>query len=186
MEEKYASIRGIYRDILRDKNNNIIFDSQWNSNVIVNDCRIQLAAFMKNDQPKGIQRLKVGRGNKEWDGMWNTQEKPLTEPSQAGLVDTEHSHPVQGEKLVSVYLNENDVEVTETTNRVQITATLGLNEPEPVEGSNVNSYPLREFGLFGEYFDGTEYKEYMIDYIIHPVIHKDVTATLIRVVRLYF
>ncbi len=184
MEEKYASIRGIYRDILKDKNNNIIFDSGWNSNVIVNDCRIQLAAFMKNDQTKGIQCLKVGIGNPDWDKNGLPGPDILVESSS--LVDTKNVFPVQGEKLVLVYLNENDVEVTKTTDRVQITATLGVDEPLPPaeEGYNLSSYPLREFGLFGG--ECEDDNGYMIDHITHPVIHKDVTATLIRVVRLYF
>ena len=55
-----------------------------------------------------------------------------------------------------------------------------VHEPPPDE--NLSSYPLREFGLFGKY--GTI--PYMIDCIRHPVIHKDTSTTLVRVVRLYF
>lgn len=39
--------------------------------------------------------------------------------------------------------------------------------------------PLREFGLFG-LFDG---KDYMINCVRHPVIHKDAASTLVRVIR---
>lgn len=180
MVEKYASIRGIYRDILKDKNNNTILDSGWNSNVIVNNCRIQLAAFMRNDSPKGIQCLKVGIG----DPAWDTNGLPEPDNTVTGLVAKDHIFPVRGEKLVLFYLDENNVESDTPTNRLQITTTLEDNEPPPLpELGHLSSYPLREFGLFGEFPDGTEY---MIDHITHPVIHKDITATLIRVVRLYF
>ena len=40
---------------------------------------------------------------------------------------------------------------------------------------------------FGKYVDESSIEhEYMIDCIRHPVIHKDESATLNRVVRLYF
>jgi hypothetical protein len=43
-------------------------------------------------------------------------------------------------------------------------------------------FPLREFGLFGE-LNGVSF---MIDYIRHPLIEKDVAVTLERRVRLIF
>lgn len=181
MEMIAKSMKGIYRDILKGSKNNIIYDSGWVSNTIVDNCRNLLAAFMKNDQPKGIQFLAVGQGKKEWD----TTGAPPPESSVTQLEDP-NPYKIQVDDIDFnlVYLNENDVEVDGPTNRLQITATLGHNEPPAV--ASVSSYPLREFGLFGQYFDGTKYHEYMIDCIRHPVIHKDVSATLIRVVRLYF
>lgn len=183
MEKIGASIKGIYRDILKDRDNNIIFDSGWTSNLIVRGCRTLLAAFMKNDHTKtvkGVQCLKVGRG----DPAWDTAEGP-TPPidSLTGLVDTNpYSIPVGSLDLV--YLDESDAEVSGPTNRLQVTAALEAGEP-PLDPP-LSTYPLREFGLFGEYDGGSGALEYMIDCIRHPVIHKDASATLIRVVRLYF
>ncbi|MBW2662035.1 MAG: hypothetical protein JRD93_08640 [Deltaproteobacteria bacterium] len=179
MEIIGTSIKGIYRDILREQNNNIIHDSGWVSNTIVDRCRILLAGFMKNDQPKGIQYLAVGKGIKDWD----TTGAPPADSSVTQLMDP-NPFQIQVADLDLVYLDKNDAEVAGPTHRLQITATLGTNEPPAV--APLSSYPLREFGLFGQYFDGTNYYEYMIDCIRHPVIHKDVSATLIRVVRLYF
>jgi hypothetical protein len=177
MEIISASIRGIYRDILKGKGNNTIYDSGWVSNRIVDRCRTLLAAFMKNDQPHGIQYLAVGTGLEKWD----TTGAP---PPDSSVIQLEDPNPykiqVDDIDFNLVYLNENDVEVDGPTNRLQITVTLGPKEPPAVEP--LSSYPLREFGLFGKFGS----KDYMIDCIRHPVIHKDVSATLIRVLRLYF
>lgn len=173
------SIKGIYRDILKGENNQIIFDSGWLSNVIVNRCRLLLAGFIKNDTINetftGIQYLQVGKGVEEWDKTG----APAPDPAETTALE----NPCDDDPfpdLEIVYLDENDVEVPGPTNRLQITATLGSNYPVPEPPSQ--SYPLREFGLFGSFNN----VNYMIDCIRHPVIHKDVSATLIRVVRLYF
>jgi hypothetical protein len=57
---------------------------------------------------------------------------------------------------------------------VQITATLGPNEPP------ATTFELREFGLFGQVGGAP----FMIDYIRHPLIQKDGAVTLERRVRL--
>jgi len=184
MERIGSSLKGIYRDILKDQNNNIIFDSGWQKNKIVHRCRNLLAAFMKNDDTKpatGIVRLRVGQGLEVWD----TEGAPVPGDSDTGLVTPHPTFTVELTDLDLAYLNPSGVEVEEPTNRLQVTATLGNNQPLPLE-PQLTSYPLREFGLFGEYNDGTETQEYMIDCIRHPLIDKDVNTTLIRVVRLYF
>jgi hypothetical protein len=174
-----ASLKGIYRDIIKDCNGNVLHDGGWRSNRIVNNCRGLLAAFMKNDpeiQVNGIYCLKIGEGDKLWDA--NGAPSPLES-------DFELTKPSPFEiplsKLKIAYLNGQDVVVTGPTNRLQITAALDADEPPPT-AEHPSSYPLREFGLFGNI--GGE--DYMIDYIRHPVIYKDASTTLVRVVRLYF
>ena len=78
------------------------------------------------------------------------------------------------------YLDINDEIVAQPTNRLQIKATLPAGFPPPVPPAT--SYPLREFGLFGRF----NHTDFMINSIRHPVIHKDINASLIRLVRLYF
>jgi hypothetical protein len=179
MEIISTSIRGVYCDILKGPNDNIIYDSGWVSNRIVDRCRKLLAGFMKNDPSEGIegiQYLAVGKGLEKWD----TEGAPPPDSSVTELTDP-NPFTIDVKNLSLVYLKENDEEVKgPPTNRLQITATLGPDEPPAV--ASVSSYPLREFGLFGK-FGG---EPYMIDCIRHPVIHKDVSATLIRVLRLYF
>jgi hypothetical protein len=183
MDEKYSSIKGIYRDILKDGNNTVIFDSGWVSNVIVDQCRALLAALMKNNTPGGITCLKVGKGDPNWDTMAEGPPHPIE--SETGLTDGGPYTVNVGEHLVLHYLHESGVVVDYPTNRLEITATLGTDVP-PSPEPHLSTYPLREFGLFGEYNDGETTHEYMIDCIRHPVIHKDVSSTLVRVVRLYF
>jgi hypothetical protein len=184
MDKIGSSLKGIYRDILTDRNNNVVFDSGWVKNKIVDRCRDLLAAFMKNDAEKpasGIVRLRVGEGLEAWD----TDGAPVPVDSDTGLVTPHPSFTVEFDDLDLAYLNPSDVKVDGPTNRLQVTATLENNQPPPL-GADHTSYPLREFGLFGEYNDGTETHEYMIDCIRHPLIAKDVNTTLVRVVRLYF
>ena len=62
MEEKATSIRGIYRDILIDRDESVIFDSGWESNRIVDRCRVLLAAFMKKRGDSGHTESKSRNG----------------------------------------------------------------------------------------------------------------------------
>lgn len=174
MEIIGTAMKGIYRDILKGENNAIVFDSGWVSNTIVNTCRTLLARFMKNEPSTGgIQYLAVGRGAEEWD----TNGAPTTDPATTTDLVNRYTPTIPVSSLALIYLNENDVGVPGPTNRLQITATLVPGYPAPL-AAPLTTYPLREFGLFG----GTNA---MINCIRHPVIHKDASATLIRVVRLY-
>jgi hypothetical protein len=173
--ERIPLIKGIYRDMLLGEDSKLIYNTGWVSNTIMNRCRILLAGFMKNDPSNGIQYLAVGSGSEEWD---NTG-APAPDPAAEDLV-TRFTPTIPYANLALVYLDENDSEVTGPTNRLQLTATLSPGYPTP--GPLLHTYPLREFGLFGS-FDSVDY---MINYIRHPVIHKDESATLIREIRLYF
>ena len=173
MEIIGAAIKGIYRDMLKGKNNAILFDSGWVPNTIVNTCRTLLAGFMKNESSNGIQYMAVGRGLEEWDANG----APTPDPATTTDLVNRHTPTIPVSNLALVYLDENDVEVPGPTNRLQITATLEPGYPPPL-AAPLTTYPLREFGLFGG-------ADHMINCIRHPVIHKDAAATLIRVVRLY-
>jgi len=182
MKEVYTTIKGMYRDILKDPGGGVIWDSGWQSNVIVQRCRILLAAFMKNDEnPMGIQCLKLGQGDPGWDSL---DEPPKPEETVNLLVDPQPVEFEIGESNLA-YLDENDDTSEEPTNALQITVTLGVNQPPPPD-DDLTYYPLREFGLFGKYGNEDESEDYMIDCIRHPVICKDKSATLVRVVKLFF
>lgn len=179
METLSFTIKGIYRDIIRDKNKKVTYDSGWVENTILNRCRILIAGFMKNSPNiQGIQYLAVGQGSAAWD----TAGIPPVDASETGDLYNrfEPVIPVSDPHLILTYL-QGENETTEPTSRLQITATLGEGYPPPIPP--LTTYPLREFGLFGD-FDGN--KPFMINCIRHPVIHKDESATLIRVMRLYF
>ncbi len=173
------SIKGIFRDRLIGPDGSLLYDSGWAPNTIVDSCRTLLAGLIKNELVGGIQCLAVGRGKEAWD----TDGVPAPVPEATTRLISRYTptipDPNSGSDWKLVYLDENDEVAHEPTNRLQITATLepGYPAPEPP----LATYPLREFGLFGS-VDGS----YMINCVRHPVIHKHASATLIRVIRLYF
>lgn len=186
------SIKGIYHDVLMDPEKGVIYDSGWRSNTIVRRCRVLIAGFMKNDSPSGIQYLAVGQGKSEWDGQWSTANPPgpaldtvtgLESQAIDGPITIQPSVPVPGEEYLQIqYLDDTDNPVSDEnvrTSRLEVKATLKPGYPVPTE---FNTYPLREFGLFGS-FAG---QPFMINCVRHPVIYKDLSATLIREIKLYF
>lgn len=176
MEKICRNMKGIYRDVLLEPDKGAVFDSGWNSNTIVDQCRMLLAGFIRQDTAAGVQHLAVGQGDQGWDDNGI----PATDPETTTSLLNAHTPPITHSDLDFIYLDDSDNPAAGPTNRVQISATLEPDYPPPLPGQT--TYPLREFGLFGEY-DGSSF---MINCIRHPVIHKGATATLIRVIRLYF
>lgn len=168
-------IKGFYRDRLINAEGRPVFDSGWQKNLIVLRCRVLLAGFMKNDAALGIRSLQVGRG----DAVWDTTPPPAPDPNAISQLVDPTPFVIPDTDLTLQYLNASDEIVGEPTNRIQITAALGQDQPTSATDP---PYPLREFGLFGE-LNGTPF---MIDYIRHPLIEKDGAVTLERKVRLIF
>ncbi len=176
MDSAGISIKGIYRDLLKEANGQVLYDSGWVPNTIVERCRILLAGFMKNEPSNGIQFLAVGRGLNAWD----ISGAPAPDTKTTTDLVTRFEPTIAVAELGLVYLDEGANAVGGPTNRLQVTATLPPGYPVPI--SPLSTYPLREFGLFGR-FGGIDF---MINSIRHPVIHKDAAATLIRVIQLHF
>jgi hypothetical protein len=176
MEHPTASLYGIYRDILIEADGSIQEERGWLHNTIVDRCRVLLAGFVANETTAGIRYLAVGRGLAEWD----TEGIPASDPATTIVLQDRSPVRIPVADLDIVYLDASDEVIAQPSNRVQITATLAAGFPAPTPPAS--SYPLREFGLFGR-FGGADF---MINSIRHPVIHKDVSASLIRVIRLYF
>ncbi|MGB8508491.1 MAG: hypothetical protein WCD76_08795 [Pyrinomonadaceae bacterium] len=169
-------IEGIYRDRLWGPDGKLIFDSQWKSNMIVMQGRRLLAGFMKNEgTAHGIQSLKIGRG----DAAWDTIPPPQPDPNTLDRLVDNTPFVISGGSLLLQYLLPDEVPTLTPTNRLQIVAVLGPNQPTPAADP---PYPMREFGLFGQ-MNGTDF---MIDYIRHPLIEKDGLVTMERKVRLIF
>jgi hypothetical protein len=171
-----ASLYGIYRDTLVGPGGHILEDRGWVKNTIVDRCRVLLAGFVAGAPTSGIQYLALGQGNAAWDA----EGTPGPDPARTTALEDGAPYRIEVADLAIAYLDANDEVVGRPTTRIQVTATLPDGIPEPE--SPANSYPLREFGLFG-HFDNADF---MINSIRHPVIHKDENATLIRVIRLYF
>jgi hypothetical protein len=171
-----VTIEGIYRDLLILPGGTVVSDSGWRKNAIVLSCRILLAGFMKNDATAlGIRSLQVGRG----DASWDTAPPPAPDPNATTTLTDATPFAIAVGALVLEYLNAADTVVATPTNRLQITATLGPGQPT---AATAPPFPLREFGLFGQ-FNGAPQ---MIDYVRHPLIQKDGALTLERKIRLIF
>lgn len=170
------SPKGVYFDrlITSDKR---VTEFGWRSNIIVDQCRELLAAFMKGDQPRGISFLDLGRGDPSWDDI----PPPAPESTVQQLVDSSRVRiPANSASIQIDYLDATGTIVSNITNRVQVTATLAPGSL-PI-GAGETAYPLREFGLIGRMGP----RRFMIDYVRHPVINIDSGATFERRIRLVF
>lgn len=164
---------GKYWDVVH-KHNGQIIDFGWRSNIIVDQCRELLAAFMLGASALGVRHLALGRGLVAWDNQPTAPPSPGTQ----SLVDAS-----------PVVINVNDLQMTyldatgnpsnTVHHRIQISLTLQPGDL-PISGDQV--FPLREFALFGE-LNGTAY---MIDYVRHPVMNIGANDTLTRRIRLVF
>ncbi len=152
-----------------------LIDLDWRSNLVVDRCRFLIAGFMRGDGPSGIQRLQIGRGLDTWDT------EPPDPPDSA---DQQLADPAPFVVAIVpsqiVYLDDLGMPVTGPTNRIEISVDLAAGEPPLDPGET--AFPLREFGLFGD-FGG---EDFMINYVRHPVIHKQADDTLTRTIRLVF
>ena len=174
MELIHSPIKGVYRDILQGPDGQLIWDRGWQPNTIVADCRVLLARLIESN---AIHHMAFGQGLEAWD----KDGAPAPDDTTAQLEDKLYQTVIDKKDLNITYLDDNDQEVKDRpTNRLQITATLGQNYPAPIPPET--TYPLREFGLFGQHNN----QNYMINCVRHPVIPKGAATTLIRVVRLYF
>jgi hypothetical protein len=163
--------RGAYRDRLITARGRVI-DHGWRSNLIVDRGRFLIAGFMRGDGPAGIQTLQVGRGLAAWDAAAPGPPPPTT---QALVEPTPFEVAIPPAAIV--YLDAAGDPTPGPTQRLRLVVTLGPGDP-PGE----DPYPLREFGLFGD-FAG---EAFMINYVRHGVIHKPADATLERTIQLVF
>jgi hypothetical protein len=170
MENIGTKLRGMYRDVLYDSVNQLVFDRGWVSNTIVDDGRVLLASFMKGEQGTGgISWLKVGRGLASWGS--NPEHPPVTATDLQGPYSEKISiNPKQD----MFFLDERNNQTPQPTSRLEIRVVLGQNFPQ-----KDRTCELREFGLFSKDMR-------MINCVYHPLIQKSASDTLIRVIRLFF
>jgi hypothetical protein len=174
-ESPTTELCGMYRDRVLAPDGKILFDRGWTKNAIVVDCRRLLASFMGGTSALGIQGLAVGSGDFTWDGGG----PPAPTPAQTALVDPA-PFIVPAVDLAIDFIDSGAVTAT-PTNRLQIVASLGPGDPPWPDGGHPAA-SLREFGLVGE-LDGSPA---LINYVTHPVIHKDPSSTVERTIWLVF
>lgn len=174
--ELSSHISGIYHDVLIGADGELLLDRGWNKNAIVGDFRKMLASIVRGGGP-GIVHLAVGRGRNEWDAAG----PPPVTPAAVASLETpapDAPRPVTANEVR--YLDESDNTVTYPTARLQIRVELPAGYPAPI--APLDTYPLREFGLFGRSGEGL----FMINCVRHAVINKNSGARLIREIRLQF
>jgi hypothetical protein len=173
--EAPAGLHGSYRDVVRDGDGRLIWDSGRHANVVVADCRRLLSGFMHGSPTtaSGITALQVGAGNPAWD---QPPGAPPPSSAQAKLVDPS-PFPVPRANLQVDYL-AGATPLATPTDRLQIVASLGPSIP----GWPAAIRTLREFGLVAR-LDGTEV---LVDYVIHPAIVMDPSSVLERTIWLVF
>ncbi|POF29079.1 hypothetical protein [Roseibium marinum] len=171
-----TGLRGDWRDVLRAPDGHVLFDSGIRKNAVVNDCRRLLATFMRGaPTASGISGLAIGRGNPAWDSAGT----PAATTDRTALVDA-NPFVLPLADLTLDFL-DGDVASPTPTNLVRIAAVFGAGQP-PWPDANHTDAGLREFGLVGD-LDGSSV---LIDYVTHPVIHKDPVAPLERTIWLRF
>jgi hypothetical protein len=175
-------LHGSYRDELLDAAGRVTWDSGWQKNTIVLDCRRLLAAFMKG-QPNtlGIQGLWFGAGDPAWDAGL----PPPPSPADTRLHD-QFPYLVSVGSLQLDFMDPatNTKSVT-ATKILQIVATLGTGEPTWPDPTHVDG-TLREFGLVGQ-LNGVGPAFYvLINEVRHVAIPKDPMSTLVRTIQLVF
>ncbi len=170
------NLHGRYRDVLKNERGQVLFDSGWHANLIVNDCRRLLAAFAKGETGVlGIQELRVGAGSPAWD---DRPEKPAA--MDVALVDANY-YTVKRVDLTIDYLDDTGALSTQVTNRLQIAVKLGPKIPSWPDSKHASG-TLREFGLVGQIGS----TPFLINVVRHAAITKDPSSTLERTIWLNF
>jgi hypothetical protein len=166
-------MRGFYKDKLTNSNKQIIWESNWNSNLIVRNCNILLASLMKRHEGMhGILYWAVGEGAGDW----------ASQPVRPNLTDSILAKELIRKPIPTSNIGYIDSEGNPTTtpsNQLEITS-----EFKGEDFSSGGPKQLREFGLFGG--NATEEIEsgIMINHVIHPRI--DITPELTLVRKVYF
>ncbi|MGH2933889.1 MAG: hypothetical protein ACRDL2_05160 [Gaiellaceae bacterium] len=170
-------LSGFFRDRLLDPHGVVLLETDWQKNVIVDDCRRLLASFMHNAPPTvGIKGLQVGAG----DDAWDVTPPAAPVPGTTALVDA-HPYLVPSGSLAITFLDATSTPTATPTNRIQIVATLAPGVPSWPDGNHA-TLTLREFGLVAS-LGGADV---LINYRIHTAIAKDPTSTLVRTIWLTF
>ncbi len=171
-EKMHKSFTGEIIDNIIDAKTGEIIETRKGHNLIVDSCSKLLASLVKNANGTGLAYLAYGHG----DSNWEDTNLPLPTPDDVKLFDEFYRKAITPDMVK--FINNDDVEVDEITNRIQITITLNANEGN---GS------LREFGLFGgDSCTSDKDSGLMINRRIHAHIYKTTGMLLERIIRLTF
>ena len=186
-------IKGEYRDIL-SRNGEVIVDTCWKSNAIVEDYGRFLAALMKKDFIKGqvgIEYMAVGSGSKDYAEFKSKVESffkkgSLDQPYKPESDDNwVWAKEIEADRIK--YLDEEGEVIDDSdkiiTNRLTIDVTFGKGEPSE------ETLEFKEFALLGIDKEGDIFvpkKLFFINYVDHGLITKDESMVLTRTIILTF
>lgn len=132
----HQQIKGYYRDVFVDENNQVLWDILWRSNLIVQNCNVLMASLMKRHEAmQGILYWAVGKGLPDWDSN-----NPNRVSTTSKLNNEVARKAISAEQIV--YINEANTPTENPTNRLEVTMEF---KGEDVVSSG--SLSLREFGL---------------------------------------
>src|SRR5207253_9934388 len=118
-----------------DADGRVMYETPWQKNVIVDDCRRLLATFMHNvPATVGIAGLRVGAGLAAWD----VAPPAAPVPSTPNLVDPRR-FLVPPAHLALAYLDAASNVTAAPTNRIQIVATLPPGMPPWPDANHATS-----------------------------------------------
>lgn len=174
------NIKGIYRDVLI-RNGEVIEDRGWNSNKIVEDYGIFLAALMKKDlKDIGIEYMAVGGGS---EGAVSFKERVISFFKEESTDIWVWAKGIDAVKDIK-YLDEDDKEIADPTiktNKLKIDVEFLKDEPSKVE-----TLVFNEFALLGIDNSHNTDTMFLINYVKHGEITKDTNMVLTRTVNLTF
>lgn len=171
-EKIHKRFTGEIIDNLIDAKTGEIIETRRGHNLIVDSCSKLLASLVKNVNGTGLAYLAYGHGDDSWDDT----NLPSPSPDDVKLLDEFYRKAITPDMVK--FINNDDAEVEEFSNRIQITITLDANEGN---GS------LREFGLFGgDSCTSDKDSGLMINRRIHAHIYKTTGMLLERIIRLTF
>lgn len=162
---------GEYRDMVFDSHGELLWETPWKHNLIVDGFRGLLAALVKGDpQGEPVTFWAVGTGQEVWDNGTQSQ------PSDSSRLTLTKLYNETGRKLIPP---ENITFIGGSfTNRLEITTNFTTADLASAGNGNEN-WRLREFGLFSR-------SGVLVDHIVHPRIDMQDGFTLQRTLRLIF
>lgn len=178
------NIKGEYRDVLIKKGT-VIEDRGWRSNSITEDYGRFLAALMKKEvTDMGIEYIAVGSGSENVDSFKtnaaNYFNKDKVKPENKNYWIW--AKKIKPEKII--YLDKDDNATDIITNKLQIDITIEKSEPTN-ETLIFEQFALLGIGKKGNNSFDTD-KMFLINYVDHGPITKDVSMELERTIKLTF
>jgi len=177
---------GKFRDRLRWKSHTgseRIEDRGWSFNQIQDSALLQIAGSVAGveDTTSGlfnnfspIRYLALGTGNPSWDSDPNNVVKPVT---QTSLTNELTRFALAADDFQFLNQSGSVLDPQELSPRFKIIRILGENDANG---------DLREFGLFGGDATVADDSGIMFNWITHPLIQKDATLVIERVIDIQF